>query len=68
MATFYGGFDRNRKGTQIEQLFLTLFHTNIKCKRIILGSQHNNIKQRYISQSIIENILNAVYLSVLLLK
>ena len=45
----------------------TLFHTNIRCK-IRIFSQHNNIKQRYISQRIIENILVAVYLSVLLLK
>ena len=54
LAAFLNGFDRNRKGTHIEQLCLTLFQTNIKCKRRILGSQHNNIKQRYIiSQSIL---------------
>ena len=35
LAAFLKGFDRNRKGTHIEQLCLTLFHTNIKCKRRI---------------------------------
>ena len=62
LAAFLDRFNRNRKGTQIEQLFLPLFHT----REEYLGSQQNNIKQRYISQSTIENILIAVYLSVLL--
>ena len=35
LAAFLNGFDRNSKGTHIEQLCLTLFHTNIKCKRRI---------------------------------
>ena len=35
LTAFLNGFDRNRKGTHIEQLCLTLFHTNIKCKRRI---------------------------------
>ena len=35
LAAFLNGFDRNRKGTHIEQLCLTLFHTKIKCKRRI---------------------------------
>ena len=35
VAAFKDGFNRNRKGTHIEQLFLTLFHTNIKSNRRI---------------------------------
>ena len=35
LAAFLNGFDRNRKCTHIERLCLTLFHTNIKCKRRI---------------------------------
>ena len=35
LTAVLNGFDRARKGTHIEQLCLTLFHTNIKCKRRI---------------------------------
>ena len=58
LAAFLNGFDRNRKGTHIEQLCLTLFHTNIKCKRRIfrfIAQQYKTAK--YFSK--LESILVA---------
>ena len=53
----------------LNNFFKTLFHTNIKCKRRIFRFTAQQYQTAiYIPQSIKENILIAVYLSVLLLK
>ena len=69
IGSVLNGFDRNRKGTPIKLLCLTLFHTNIKCKRRIVrftAQQYHTVI--HFSKYIIENILIALYLSVLLLE
>ena len=68
VAAFLDRLNRNRNGTDIEQFFLLYFIQIYSVREEYFDSQHNNIKQRYISQNIIENILIAVYLSVLLWK
>ena len=70
LAAFLNGFDRNRKGTHIEQLCLTLLHTNIKCKRRIFRftAQQYQTAIRFSKYTKLESILIALYLSVLLLE
>ena len=70
LAAFLNGLDRNRKGTHIEKLCLTFFHTNIKCKRRIFRfmAQQYQTAIHFSKYTKLESIWIALYLSVLLLE
>ena len=70
IVAFLNGFDRNRKGTHIEQLCLTLFHTNIKCKikKFRFTAQQYQTAIYFSKYTKLESILIALCLSVLLLE